>query len=488
MAGVGNARGGAGAHDLTAGPIWGTLIAFALPTLASNVLQSLNGSINAIWVGQLLGETALAATSNANLIMFMVFALIFGFGMATTILIGQNMGRRDIAEMRRAVGAGVGLFVSVGIGVAILGWLAMPPVLRMLGTPADVYPQALEYSRVLLLGLPAGLLMVFLQFALRGTGDAMTPLFFMIPSMLIDIALNPVLILGMGPFPAMGIAGSATAGVVANYVTLLLLLGFIYLRDLPIRLRGAELRNLIPARHLMLLIVRMGVPMGLQMIVMTGGSVAMMGLVNREGTSTVAAYGAVNQLWTYIQMPAMAIGAAVSTMAAQSIGAGLWARIDRIVYAGVIINFLLTGVFLLSVTAPDRFVLGLFLRGEGEAMDVARHINLLASWSFILFGVTMVLSAAPRANGATIAPLIIMTVSIIPGRLGAAFALTPIFGADALWLSFPVGSAIALILTLAYYRYGDWRKLKLLAPPSRDEVEELVQTESEPAGRSHPAG
>ena len=384
-------------RSLTSGPIARALMAFALPTLASNVLQSLNGSINAVWVGQLLGPVGLAATSNANLIMFMVFALIFGFGMATTILIGQYFGRRDLTGVRRTMGAGLGLFLAAGLCSALAGWIGTPTLLHLLRTPNDVYPMAFDYCRVMFLGLPASLITVYLQMALRGTGDSRTPLLLMIPGAFIDVAMNPVLILGLGPAPRMGIAGAATAGVIAGNASLLLLVFYIYARDLPVRLRGAEFRYLIPARTLVVSIVRMGFPMGLQMIVVSGAALAMMGLVNHEGSSAVAAYGAVNQLWGYIQMPALAIGAAVSAMAAQNIGAGLWHRVDRITLAGVVMNLLLTSAVVLAVTIGDRFVLRLFL-ADPAAVAIARHINLITSWSFILIGVTLVLSAVPRAK------------------------------------------------------------------------------------------
>lgn len=477
-----------GRPNLTSGPIASTLLAFALPTLFSNILQSLNGSINAMWVGRLLGEKGLAATSNANLIMFLVFALIFGFGMATTILIGQNMGRRDMDAVRRAVGAGVGLFGGISIVFAVVGWFAMPWALRAMGVPDDVYPMALAYARVMFLGLPPAMVYVYLQFALRGAGDALTPLLFMIPSALIDVTLNPILIQGLGPAPKLGIAGSSASGVIANYIVLVALLVYIYARDLPIRLRGAELKYLTPARDLVIFIVQKGTPMGLQMIIMSGAAIAMMGLVNAQGTSTVAAYGATNQLWTYIQMPAMAIGAGVSAMAAQNIGAGFWDRIDKIAIAGVIMNIVVTGVFVLAVTIPDRLMLGFFLGSDTASIEIGRHINLLAGWSFILFAITMTLTAAPRANGATMIPLLIIVISLIPGRLGAAYLLGPVLGPDALWWSFSIGSAIALILTIAYYRWGKWREMKVLERPTREQVDEIIQIESEPVGREHPAG
>jgi len=99
-------------RDLTTGPIGRTLLLFALPTLGSSILQSLNGSINAIWIGQFLGERALAATTNANIIMFLLIAAVFGFGMAATILIGQAMGRRDVETVRRTLGTALGLSVA----------------------------------------------------------------------------------------------------------------------------------------------------------------------------------------------------------------------------------------------------------------------------------------------------------------------------------------------------------------------------------------
>ena len=138
-----------GRPDLTTGPIGPTLLAFALPTLGSNILQTLNGSINAIWVGRFLGEGALAATSNANNIMFLTFGAVFGFGMASTILIGQSWGRRDVEGARRVFGSAIGLVVGAAVVVGALGWVFAPEILRALATPPAALPQAEAYLRVI---------------------------------------------------------------------------------------------------------------------------------------------------------------------------------------------------------------------------------------------------------------------------------------------------------------------------------------------------
>ncbi|MFS2110954.1 MATE family efflux transporter [Sphingomonas sp. Sphisp140] len=473
-------------HDLTQGPIGRTLLLFALPTLGSNILQSLNGSINSIWVGRFLGEQALAATSNANIIMFLMFSAVFGFGMAATILIGQSMGRRDVEAARRAFGSAIGLVMGGAVLIAILGWLFAPQILRLLATPGEAQGMALAYLRVIFLGLPFSMLGVLIQMSLRGTGDSITPLWFMVLSVTIDAGLNPLLIEGIGPFPRMGIAGSATATLIAGVVSSLGLLLYVYLRDLPIRLRGAELRYLVPEGALVRTIVAKGLPMGAQMLVMSTAGLTMIGLVNRLGVDTAAAYAVSQQLWTYIQMPAMAIGVAVSSMAAQNIGAGKWERVGAITRSGLVFNTVITLVVIGAIILFDRPVMALFVGADSPAIPIARHIQLLASWTFVMFGATMVLFSTVRANGATVPPLVILAITLFPIRFGFAFFGQRWFGSDALWLSFPIGSAFSLLFAALYYRHGRWRAQVLEVPPEPATVEEETLATTEPAGRLQP--
>ncbi len=236
-------------------------------------------------------------------------------------------------------------------------------------------------------------------------------------------------------------------------------------------------------------IVLRGLPMGAQMLVMSTAGLAMVGLVNREGVDTAAAFGVSQQLWTYIQMPALAIGAAVSGMAAQNIGAGHWDRVRGVTRAGLGLNVVITGAMVAAVLLFDRPVMALFLGGDSPALPIGRHIQLIASWNFILFGMTMVLSSTVRANGAVWAPLVALVVAMFPVRIGFATAATPWLGPDALWWSFPLGSIVTLSIMSAYYRWGGWRKRSFHAPrPSPVEAEEEALAGAEPGGRINPAG
>ena len=457
-----------GGLDLTSGPITRTLIAFMIPTLGSSILQSLNGSINAIWVGRLLGEEALAATSNAHTIMFLMLAFVFGFGMASTILIGQAVGRRDIDDARRVMGTAFTAFAAVSILLSAIGYVFAPDILHLLATPPSVEPLALAYLRVIFIGLPAALMLTMLMMALRGGGDSMTPLWFMLLSVVLDSGLNPLFIAGIGPFPEMGIAGSAVATLIANYVALLGLIVTIYWRDLTLRLRGAELRFLLPDPKILRTIVAKGLPIGLQMIAVSVSAMTMFGLVNREGVATAAAFGVALQLWTYVQMPAMAVGAAVSTMVAQNIGANRWDRVRQVNRSGIGIVLVITAAMVALLAVSDHVVLALFLGSDSPAMPIARHIQMIGTWSYLLFGVMMVLFGTMRANGAVVAPLVILVIGLLPIRLGFAWLMQPVLGADALWLSLPIASISNLVLAVAYYRSGGWK----LARMGRDETPE----------------
>ncbi|WP_245488500.1 MATE family efflux transporter [Mesorhizobium sp. Pch-S] len=387
-------------RDLTSGPIASTLLMFALPVLGSNVLQSLNGSINSVWVGRFLGETALAATSNANLVLFLLLGTMFGIGMAATILVAQSVGARDMVEARRIVGTSATFFFLVSLVFALGGWLWVDQILGLLGTPADVMPLARAYLVIIFAAVPATNLLSFVMTILRGAGDSRTPFYFMAFAVLLDIVLNPLFIIGFGPIPGFGIAGSALATLIGQTVSVAAILILLYRRKHPLRLAGADLALLKPDPRLLRIVVTKGIPMGLQMIVISMAALVLMGMVNGYGSQVAAAYGIAAQLWTYVQMPALAIGAAVSSMAAQNVGARRWDRIGRIAAAGVGFNLLLTGTLVLLLYVFDRSLLGLFLAADGAAVDIAQHINNVASWSFILFGVTIVLfaTAAPPAR------------------------------------------------------------------------------------------
>ena len=177
------------------------------------------------------------------------------------------------------------------------------------------------------------------------------------------------------------------------------------------------------------------------------------------------------QIWTYIQMPAMAIGAASSSMAAQNVGARQWRRVELTARSGVLINLALTGTLVVLVYLAEPFLLRLFLPGDAAAIAVSSHINLIVAWSFIMFGVTFVLFGVVRSTGAVTAPLITLAVSLLGIRVLFAKALEPSWGPDAIWWSFPVSMAASALMAFGYYRFGGWRKARMAPIRESGEVD-----------------
>jgi putative MATE family efflux protein len=444
--------------DLTTGPVLKTLIAFSIPMLIGNIVQTLNGSINAIWVGRLIGETALAATTNANGVMFLLFAGVFGLGMATTVQVGQYFGARDVLSARRTFAGGLGFCTFFAAVVGVIGWFGAPWLLHLLGIPPASLDQALTYLRVVFVTMPFGTVSMMLSMGLRGVGDSRTPLLSLLLTVVLDIVFNPLLIRGFGAIPALGIAGSAISTALANLAGCILIIWVIYKKDLPLRLRGAELGFLIPRAHDLKYIVTKGLPMSGQMLVISVSMLVVVGLVNREGVDTTAAYGASMQLWNYLQMPAFAISSAVSSMVAQSIGANKHARVGEVTRSGMFSNLAMTGLLTALILLFAHPLLALFLGGSSPAVPIAQHIQYISTWTYVIMGASMIIGGTLRSYGVVVWPLIIQIIALYPVRLGFYFLAYPRLGVDALWWSFPLASTVSVVMTLWLYQFGSWRK------------------------------
>jgi Na+-driven multidrug efflux pump len=189
--------------------------------------------------------------------------------------------------------------------------------------------------------------------------------------------------------------------------------------------------------------------------------IALMSLVNRFGSEETAAFNAGMQLWNYVQMPALAIGAAVSSMAAQNVGAGKWDRVGRVTATGVAFNFVSGGVLIGLIYLLNRSALGLFLPATGTAIQIAAHLNVIVLWSFLFFGMSMVLYGVVRATGAVVPPLIMLAIALWGIRVPFAYWMLERWQSDAIWWSFPLGSLASVVLAMSYYRFGGWRRARL---------------------------
>src|SRR5690606_30797791 len=266
---------------------------FLVPMVLSNILQGLSGTLNGIFIGQMLGTHALAAVSGMFPIVFFFISLVIGIGAGASVLIGQAWGAREPHKVKAIAGTALMLGAVIGLAAAALGGVFARPAMLALGTPLDVLNDAVGYARVMLLIMP--LLLVFILFTqlLRGVSDTVSPLLALLLSTTIGLMLTPALIKGWLGLPPLGIQSAAYAGLVSYAVALAYLLWRLRRRqhvlafDAPMR----QALRLDPA--ILGQVMRIGLPTGLQMVVISLSELAILALVNWHGSSATAAYGAV---------------------------------------------------------------------------------------------------------------------------------------------------------------------------------------------------
>ena len=297
-------------------PLWRVFAAFLAPMLASNILQSLSGTLNNIYLGQMLGVKALAAVSGFFPVMFFFIAFMIGLGAGASVLIGQAWGAGKVERVRAVAGTTLAVGLAFGLVVAVLGGSFTGTMLRALGTPPDILPDATQYARIILIAMPGLFVFLLATAMLRGVGDTVTPLYTLLISAGIGLVLTPALIRGWAGLPQLGVASGAAATVV-SFVVATTWLGW-RLRRLhsplaPGRALAAHLRI---DGGLLRGVLRVGVPTGVQLIVVSLAEIALLGLVNGYGSKATAAYGAVNQVVAYVQFPAISIAITTSILGA----------------------------------------------------------------------------------------------------------------------------------------------------------------------------
>ena len=466
------AAGATGAGRFVEGPITATLARFALPLLLTNFLHSISGTWGAVWVGQVLGANALTAVATANVIMFMVMGSAMGIGTAAGVAIGQSLGAGDERAVKRVVGGAVAFIVVLSLALASLGWLLSPAIVDGIGTPAAARDFAVSHLRYTCLAMPSIFTYLVMMMMLRGAGDAHTPFRFTLLWIGGTMVLTPLLLTGAFGWPGLGIASLGLASLAANALALGALVAYVYLKGSPIALHRGDLHHFRPDPVLLRLLVKRGVPLALESILVQGSYFVLLSTVNQYGAATAAAYAASAQLWGYVQLPSNALAASMSAMAAMNIGAGRWDRVEKIALRGCSLSFVIASTATVGMYALGDAPLRLFIPAGGEVLDIAWRINLIALWGWIALSATVGLFAVMRANGAMLAPMLIFALTMWTLRVPFALGLQALLGEAAIWWSFPFGTVCSALFAAAYYRWGGWRQQRAMLADLDTQVEE----------------
>jgi len=440
-------------------PLWQTYLLFLAPMVLSNFLQSMSGTVNSIYIGQMLGTQALAAVSGMFPVIFFFIALVIGLGAGAGVLIGQAWGAREAHMVKAIAGATLLLGVLIGLLAAVLGSVFARQALQGLGTPADVLDDAVAYAHVMMWILPSMLVFVLFTQLLRGVSDTVSPLLALIVSTSVGLALTPALIRGWFGLPQLGIQSAAYAGLAGNLSAMAWLAWRLIRNKHPLAPDREFFAALRLDAAILGKVLRIGLPTGVQMIVLSLSELVILALVNQHGSQATAAYGAVTQIVNYVQFPALSIAITASILGAQAIGAGQLQRLAAILRTGLLINVCLTGGLIVLGYLLSHWLLGLFLT-EDSTRAMAEHLLHIMLWSLLVFGFQAIIGGIMRASGTVLVPVIIAIVCVVGVQLPAAYWLDGQYGLQGVWMAFPVAYLGMLVLQTLYYKLV-WQHQKI---------------------------
>jgi putative MATE family efflux protein len=442
--------------SLARGPLWKGFLVFLAPMLLSNVLQALSGTVNSVYLGRMIGVDALAAVSGFFPVLFFFMSFVIGFGSGAAVVVGQAYGARDPEKVKAVAATALAFSVLVGVIVGTLGGIFTEPLLRLVGTPENILPQAVAYGRITLLACPLLFLFILSTVVMRGVGDTMTPLIALIISTVVGLVVTPALIRGWGGLPQLGLNSAAYAGILSWAVTLGLLTIYMRRRGHPLAPDRVMLRHFWIEWHLLKVVLRIGVPTGVQMILMSMAEAAVLSFVNAFGSDATAAYGTVNQVVSYIQFPALSIGITASIFAAQAIGAENITRLGAIVRTALGLNLALTGSLVVLGYLFSRTLIGFFV-DDTVVLELAQRLLHITLWSYLVFGWSGIFASVMRASGTVIAPTVIGVFSIVVVEVSSAYILSQHFGIEGIWYAYPIAFTTMMTLQASYYGLV-WRK------------------------------
>lgn len=435
---------------------WKVFLVFLLPLIATNILQNLSGTINTVFVGQMMGVNAIAAVAVFFPILFFLMAFVIGLSAGSTVLVGQAWGAQNLEKVRSVVGSTLFMTLIGGTIIAIFGVLAAKSILTVLGTDPDVMHLSLPYVQWMLAGSPLLFIYIIYTSILRGVGDSVTPLIALGMTSLIGLIITPVLIGGYFGFPKLGIIAPAIATTVGYFSVLVFLFFYLNKKNHPLKPDRELLKHIRFDAPLSKIILRLGVPTGIQMVTTSIAGLVIVGLVNQYGSQATAAYGAVNQVLNYIQFPALSISIAASIFAAQAIGAGKADSLARVTKTALGMNIVITGSLVTLGYLFSKYLMALFIT-DPTVVVLGQQLLFIVLWSIIFFGASAIFASIMRASGTVTVPMIINIVAIIAIELPCAYLFNSWWGLAGIWYAYALAFVCLCIMQGLYYQFV-WKK------------------------------
>ena len=430
------------------GTPWKKILIFAVPLFIGNVFQMLYNMVDAIVVGRFVGIKALAAVGASSSSYSLIIALVNGFCSGASVVIAQIYGSGDRDMVRKAYITTCKILLIIGLVFTCVGLLGCGSLLRLLGTPGDVFDDALTYVQLMSIGILATCLYNGMASFLRSVGNSLIPLIALIISSLVNIALDLILVLAF----SMGVAGVAAATVISQLISGLFCLVYINHRMPDMRFRLGELRASSEVGQEM---IRIGLPATFSTVVVTVSTMFIQAAVNSYGSTVVGAYTVGMKVENFCFVLAFSIGMATGVFCGQNIGAGDEKRTIQGLRSGIILSLVYTGIMAIVCLLFINPMIGLFT-DEPEVFEVAApHVRLTAFFGPVL-GLVFIFQHFMR-TGSDVRPTVVMSFAEILSRGILPFVLSSYLGYFGIWWATPIGWMLSLLIGVIRFVSGKWR-------------------------------
>ncbi len=440
---------------MTVGSVRGKLLLLAWPVMLSHMLQTLYNLADAFWLGK-LGRQALTAPTITMHVVFVGFAFAMGLGAAGTTLVSQYKGAGMEDKAARVGGQLLVLLTGLGLVLGIAGFILTPQLLKLLQTPPDAWKMTYDYMRYIWAGIPLMFIFTVYQGVSTGLGDTVGPMQVNLISVILNVILDPILIFGLGPVPAMGVVGAAIATVFCR--------GIASLIGVSRLLRGRNgfrisVRDMKPDTATLKKILKIGIPVGMGQMGTSLGFTTMIGIVNSFGSAVTAAFGVGNRIIHMAMVPAMGLSQANATAVGQNLGAGNVDRAEKSVKS----SLLLIGLILLPVTVLMFFFGGTISRvfvDDPSVIELGRTMFRVTTPSVFVFGFLLVILGSFQGSGHTMPVMVLNMSRLWILRVPGAYILCYVagMGTMGIWWAMFISNTVIALSGWLWFRTGSWKR------------------------------
>lgn len=434
---------------MTEGSIWKKLLFFAVPLILGNLFQQLYNTVDSIIVGNYIGSEALAAVGASSSVVNLLIGFCIGASAGAGVVISQFFGARDKEGVRKAVHTTVALSIAAGIVMTIAGVLLTPLILRAMGTPAEVFSQAVTYLQVFFGGIVFSVIYNMAAGILNAVGNSKRSLVYLLIAACSNIVLDLLFVVVL----KMGIIGAALATDISQLLSCIFILRFLMRTDEIYKLRFREIRFY---DHLLGKILRIGLPTGVQNIVISLSNVIVQSTVNSFGAVVMAGFAAYIKIDGFNLLPVLSISMAATTFTGQNIGAGKLDRVKKCMITSVamgVVYTVATGILLLAF-APQ--VIGVFTKNM-EVVECGVYIMRFFCPFYWMLAILQILSGTIRGAGKTMETMFVFLISLCLYRIAWIWgAMSVKHSLDLLMMVYPTSWLVGAILILLYGWKGKW--------------------------------